>query len=154
METKLKRPVSVWIAQIVMILCSLGFLFSLFYVFFLTSGVGIGSLVGLAIMLIINLGLSSLFIVACWGMARRRAYGRWLGIGLLSMIIFTQLMAQVRRPDGPIPYAEYENETQAIAGLVTQLVILGLITWLTLTLAFSKRVSAFFTDDDGVNSVS
>lgn len=152
METNPKRPIAVWIAQIAMILFSLAFLMPLFYLLFLAPTFGIGSLASLAIMIAINLGFSLLSIVAFWGMARRRSYGRWIAVGILSFLIATALLGTITRPSGPLPYAEYENATQAIAGFITQVIMFALLIWLTLTLAVGKRAAAFFSGEAVIDS--
>jgi len=147
MENKPKRPISVWIAQIVMILGSLLFLLPLIMLLFLPGAVGIGSVFGLVFLVTVYVGISFLFGLSFWGMARRRSYGRWLAVGMLSFFIAVTLLGTITRPSGPLPYAEYENATQAIAGFITQVIMFALLIWLTLTLAVGKRVAAFFSGE-------
>jgi hypothetical protein len=147
METKPKRPISVWIAQIVMILGSLLFLLPLVFLLFLPGAAGIGSIFGLVFLVTIYIGISFLFGLAFWGMARRRSYGRWIAVGMLSFFVATALLGTITRPSGPLPYAEYENATQAIAGFVTQVIMFVLLIWLTVALAIGKRAAAFFSGE-------
>ena len=148
MENKLRRPASVWIAQILMIVGALFFLSPLVMLLFLPGGVGIGSIVGFILMIGIFLGMVTLFLIAFWGMARRRLSGRWLGVGMLSLLVFFSIVGQIVQTSGPLGRWEYENSTQAMAGFMTQLIVLGLLVWLILALAFGKRATAFFAGTD------
>lgn len=146
MENRIRRPASVWIAQILLIIFSLLFLLPLIMLLFVSAG--IPSIIGLAIAAMINLGIVSLFLTAFVGMARRRQYGRWLGVGVLSLMLFFSILAQFVRPSGPLQYYEYENATEAAAGFMTQVLMCGLFLWLILALAFGKRATSFFTGKD------
>ncbi len=145
MENRIRRPASVWIAQVFMIIGALLLLLPLAMFLFLPGGIGITNIIGFVIIALIYLGLASLFLLAFWGMARRRGWGRWLGVGMLSLLVLVSILGQIVRPSGPVEYWEYDNARQAAAGLMAQLFILGLFLWLIYSLAFGKRATAFFT---------
>lgn len=145
MENKPRRPISVWIAQILLAIFILIFLLPLVLVLLAPVGIGSISIIGMAFMMLLYLGVTALLIASFWGMARRRPYGRWLGLAVLSLMFVFSIFGQIIRPPGPMPYAEYENSTQATAGTVTQIVMIGLFLFLLLHLAFAKSVTAFFS---------
>ena len=145
MENKPKRPASVWIAQILLAIFILIFLLPLVMVLLLPVGTGSISIIGIAIMMLLYFGVTTLLIASFWGMACRRPYGRWLGLAELSLLFVFSILGQMMTPPGPVPYAEYENTTQAIAGTVTQLVMCGLFLFVLVHLAFAKSVTAFFS---------
>ena len=92
----------------------------------------------------VMLGLVLLLTIAFWGLAKRKKYGRWLGV--LSLMLFWGLLIllKLRRPSGPYQYYEYDNPAQLAGAVIVQVVLHGLILLLILRLAFSKRVSEFF----------
>ncbi|HMO81151.1 MAG TPA: hypothetical protein PKD24_10200 [Pyrinomonadaceae bacterium] len=102
------------------------------------------SLIGIIFALVLYLGIVVIFQIAFWGMARRKSYGRWMCIGVLSLVLFFSVMGTINRPKGPFEYYEYENSTQAAAGLQAQIALTGSLLALILVLAFSNRVKDFF----------
>lgn len=148
MQNRIKRPISVWIAQILMIFFTLFFLLSFILVFLLVvQNPNSVTLVGIIFGFIIYLVTICIFLFAFWGMAKRRSYGRWLCVISLSLILFFGVMGSMSRqsaPNGPFEYYEYENSTQAAAGLQAQIAIIALALALILTLSFSMRVKDFF----------
>ncbi len=146
MENQTKRPISVWIAQILIMLFSIVFLLPILMIVpVLIANPTSFSIFGLLLVLTVYLTIIVLFQLAFWGMVWRRAYGRWIGVSVLFMIIVFSILGQFARPSGPFEYQEYENAVQATAGLFAQITIVGLLTWLALTLAFGKKVNAFFS---------
>jgi len=146
METRIKRPTSVWVAQIVI------FVFAL--VFSAPIVVALGALFGpnrqagpmfsIVLVLIANVIFLALFIAAFWGMATRKPFGRWLGVGMLGLTFLLSIAGQVFRPEGPLEYAAYENETQRMSGILAQVLMSALFMLLLYYLAFGKKVAAFF----------
>ena len=77
-------------------------------------------------------------LAAVWGMAKRKPFGRWLGIGLLSaMLIFSYVYPWLRPPPNPIDYG--------YAILLIRILMTGLTVFLILHLTFAGKVSAFFS---------
>lgn len=144
MKSTIKRPASVWIAQVLLVVFALMLLLPLLTLLF-TFGVPVR---GFVVAVAINLAIVSLLIVAFWGMVRRRQYGRWISVGMLSLMLLLSIVGQIVRPSGPLQYYEYENATEAAAGLMTQVLISGLFLWLILALAFGKRSASFFSGKD------
>ena len=148
MENRITRPISVWIAQIVMIGGAVLFFVAFLLVMFMLTSLDETYVAIILIASAMYLGLMGLFIAAFVGMARRKQWGRWLAVGLLSLMVIFGVVGQFARPSGPFEYAEYENVTQAAAGFMTGIIILGLMLWLTLSLAFGKRARSFFSGTD------
>ena len=150
MEKKIKRPISVWITQIILILLTLTFLavMGISVTNLLRSGAPLfGILIGAGL----NLALIVLFLTAFWGMVRRKTYGRWLSVGSLLFILLISILGQIFRPSGPMEYYEYSNSTQRMAGIMMQIVLVVSFLTLTLHLGFAICVSAFFSS--GKNAV-
>ncbi len=68
-----------------------------------------------------------------------------VGVSFLSFIFVFSALAQIIKPEGPIKRYEYTNNVQLISGIITQIVILGLLLFLILRLAFGKSVLRFFS---------
>ena len=86
METNIKRPPSVWITQILIVILALLFaLPALIWVIVYGGGIGAVSFPRpfLLILLAINLGISFLYLLCFWALVRRKSYSRWLSIVLL-----------------------------------------------------------------------
>ena len=146
MKNKSKRPISIWIAQILISIPTLLF-FALALMQFVAM---LGSLSsGRALLLIIPilfiLGFAFLFSVSIWGMAKRRTYGRWLGVVSLSLMMLFSLAGQLIQPAGPMEYYQYKNSAERFGGFVGAVIMFGLFLWLILHIAFAKSVAAFFS---------
>lgn len=135
-----KRPPSVWIAQIVLTLFALVFIFLPLLVVG-NIPVSLFILVYLFVMFVL---LVILPIASVIGMAKRKSWGRWIGVGVLSFVFLISAISQILRPEGPVQRYEYSNTTQMISGVTAQVVLTGLFLLLILRLAFAKRVSRFF----------
>lgn len=147
MNNKAKRPISIWITQILLIIFILLFLFAslinLVSLFNNANAVS-SNIFGVIVYLLITISLILLFLISFWGLAKRKIYGRWLGVTSLALVGIFVIIGQLFRPKGPIEYYEYENNTQLISAYITQGVMLTLFLTLILYVAFSKRVTAFF----------
>lgn len=145
METKPKRPLSVWIAQILLLIFTLVFSASTVaaVVGLFSSGASLNIRFLMAIVL--NICIVLAFVAAFWGMAQRRPYGRWIGVGMLSLMFVMSIVGQTMQTEGPLKPYEYDNATQRMAGLMTQLVMGALFLSLIAYLAFSTKAADFFT---------
>ena len=144
MKNKIKRPISVWIAQTILVIFALLFILTLLFALMATIFSPKFSVVGAIITWFINILLVTLFLSSVWGMGQRKRYGRWLGVGMLSIILVFFTFSQMVQPAGPVEYYEYDNAAQRLGGLIAQVVFFGLFLWLILHLSFSKKVKAFF----------
>lgn len=147
MNNKTKRPVSIWISQILLIIFILLFLvaslISLINVFNSSATVPL-NIFGIIVYFLIAFSLILLFFISFWGLAKRKTYGRWLGLTSLLLIWTFIILGQLFRPKGPLEYYQYDNNTQLVAGYITQIILHGLILFLILHVAFAKKVTAFF----------
>lgn len=145
LEEQPKRPISVWIAQILMMLYSALFMLPIFlFISMLIADFNLQFLIGFLLVSVVYLLLIGTMQLAFWGMVRRRSYGRWIAVGAICMNLGFSLLAQFARPEGPFEYYEYENVTQAAAGLTAQLVLIGAFLTLVFVLSFSGKVNRFF----------
>ena len=121
METKVKRPPSVWITQILLVIFALIFLLPLIL---LVSGFPLWLIL---IGLLIDLAIVALCLAAFWGLAKRQMYGRWLGVSLLVLEGCLMFMGLV-------------------IGIPTLifLIFTGLYAFLIYRLAFGSAANTFF----------
>lgn len=145
MTAKMKRPTSIWVAQILLFVFGLIFVAPLFVAVTaaFTSG-AVASVAGLALVIAMNLAITVLFAIAFWGMFRRKVYGRWLGFAMLLLTFILSVIGQIFRPQGPLENVEYNSPGQATGAVAAQLLMAGLFLLLLYQLAFGKRVIAFF----------
>lgn len=155
MSSKMRRPASVWIAQIIVLL--VGILFSLMAALifarelaFLANGnVTAAQWLWLFVSVTVKLAFFLFFFFAFWGLAKRRTYGRWLGVATISLLVLISVLGQIYRPKGPMEYYEYENSAQWVGGMFGNLIIYGLFAFLLYRLAFGENVTDFFAAEDG-----
>jgi hypothetical protein len=145
MERKIKRPLSVWIAQIILLLFSLMFLLTIFLP--VATGLLAGRIEFLYALLPLAFSLTfiTVSLVGFTGMVNRKRYGRWIGVGVLALFLAASIFGQVYRPQGPMEYYEYKNTAEVIGALIAQIVLGGLFLFLILHLAFAKKTTAFFS---------
>lgn len=142
----MKRPPSIWLTQALVIIFGL-LLLCAFLINFIVLLTHLGeefSIVRTLLVYSVMLGVVLLLAIASWGLAKRKNYGRWLGV--LSLLLFWGLLIllKLRRPSGPYQYYEYDNPTQLVGAIIVQVLMHGLILLLILRLSFSKRVGEFF----------
>jgi hypothetical protein len=142
----MKRPPTIWLTQALLIVFGLLLLFA-FLINFVVLLTHLGeefSIVRTLLVYSMMLGVVLLLAIAFWGLARRKNYGRWLGI--LSLLLFWGLLIlmKLRHPSGPYQYYEYDNPAQLAGAVIVQVLLHGLILFLILRLSFSKSVREFF----------
>ncbi len=142
----MKRPPTIWLTQSLLILFALLLLsaFLLNLAVLLTHLADGFSVVRTLIVYALMLGIVVVLGVAFWGLAKRKMYGRWLG--LLSLILLWSLLIliKLRGASGPYKSYEYDNPAQLAGAIIVQVLVHGLLLTLILRLAFSKSVRAFF----------
>jgi len=138
---KLKRPPSVWIAQILLSVLALVFLlvplllvvanvpesFVLIYIFVLLVFVAVP-------------------IASVVGMAKRKDWGRWLAVVFLTFFVVSMYLISWLS-SAPV---SYEGWAQYAARRAAFLITIGLLLILVLRLAFAERVSQFFSKTEGL----
>lgn len=137
----MKKPISIWITQFIlggMVLLD-GFIF--LRGFTGPEGGELGRyLLGMAILF----ALVSTWAVAFWGLVKRRAWGRWLGLASLIMIWAILTYSQMYPTNGPYQRYEYSNDAQRAGALSARIAIQVLFILLMLWVAFSKKVTSYF----------
>ncbi len=135
MGNKVKRPVSVWIAQALFVFYVLIIVLASFLVMMLTQP-SERSFVGVLLTTILSVVLIALTATAFWGMATRRSYGRWLGVSILSFMSIFAHVGNVLFPS---------NFTKPMATKIMEILFSIFVFVVTLHIALSDKVGAFFT---------
>ena len=142
----MKRPPIIWLTQALLLIFGLLILFALLLnlVVLLTHLGEEFSIVRTLLVYAVMLGVVVLLATAFWGLAKRKNYGRWLGV--LSLLLFWGLLIlmKLRRPSGPYQYYEFDNPAQLAGAVIVQALLHGLVLLLILRLSFSKSVREFF----------
>ena len=142
----MKRPPTIWLTQALVIIFGLLILcaFLINSVVLLTHLGEEFSIVRTLLVYAVILGVVLLLATTFWGLAKRKNYGRWLGV--LSLLLFWGLLVimKLRRPSGPYQYYEYDNPAQLAGAVIVQVLLQGLIFFLILRLSFSRNVREFF----------
>jgi hypothetical protein len=142
----IKRPPTVWLTQSLLILFAV--LFSSLFLFDLVNllrnpGKGY-SVINTVIAYSIMLGMEVLLLSAFLGLAKRKMYGRWLGLLSLTLVWILIIFVQLRRPAGQYKYYEYNNSAQLAGAAIFQACLHGLFLVLILRLSFARKVGEFF----------
>ena len=146
-----RRPISIWIAQIVILLFGLPLTLLVILVslrewaWLISNDVPMSSFALAFGVSILRLGVVCLFAFAFVGLVRRKRYGRWLAVTVISIMILFSIIGLIFRPSGPLPYQEYENSTQRMGGMFATVTIYGLLGLLLYHLVSSDSVSDFFS---------
>lgn len=144
-EHKPDRQVTVWIAQGLLLIFIL-----LWLVSFILGLVGLArngsdaSTLRILMGALFVTGYGLMLLFAFWGLAKRRMYGKWLGVVSLSFVWLLVLYVQIRRPQGQYQYFEYQNSAEVVGAVITVLMISSLFLIVILRLAFAKNVDRFF----------
>jgi hypothetical protein len=143
-----KRPATVWLSQILLLICALIWLSALVLNLLLIAREEIEVspvrlLGGVSILGSIVLVL----LAAFWGLTRRRIYGRWLAVASLSVLWILVVYVQIWPPQGPVKRFEYNSRVQAVGAVTTSILISVIFLLLILRLAFAKSVTRFFRQD-------
>jgi len=143
----MKRPATIWLTQTLLVLFALLLLsaFLLNLVVLLTH-LGDGfSIVHTLMVYAVILSIVLLLAFAFWGLAKRRNYGRWLGVLSLLLLWSLIILMKLQPPSGP--YYEYDNPAQVAGAVFVQVLMHGLFLLLILRLSFSKSVREFFRNE-------
>ena len=142
----IKRPPVVWLTQSLLVLFALLFLsvFLLNLVNLLRNRGGDFSVIATIIGYSVMVGMVLLLVSAFFGLAKRKMYGKWLGLLSLILIWALLLFMQWRPPSGPYKRFEYDNPAQVAGAAISQILLHGLFLTLILRLSFAKKVKQFF----------
>jgi hypothetical protein len=145
MNDRIKRPPTVWLAQALLIIFALLGTTSLaLNLATLVEGDGSVSPTRATIGLSVILGFVLLLLAACWGLAKAKVYGRWLGIIALVLVWGLILYTQIRPPTGPLKRYEYNSPAERVGAISMQVFISALFLTLIFRLAWAKGVREFF----------
>lgn len=145
MTNKIKRPPTVWLTQTLLMIFALIWLFSLVINLVMLARSGaIASTTRIVVGVSILAGFVLLLVIAFWGLARRRLYGKWLGLVSLVCLWLLVLYIQLRPPTGPFKRYTFDSPAELVGAVIMAVLISGLFLTLILRLAFAKVVNAFF----------
>jgi hypothetical protein len=151
MNTKPKRPVTVWLAQGLLLIFLLVWLISLILdLVGLAKNGSDASVLRLVLGVLIIAGYGLMLVIAFWGLAKRRMYGKWLSVASLSFIWLLVLYIQIRPPQARYQRFEYENSAEVVGAVITAMVISSVFLIVILRLAFAKNVDRFFRHDESI----
>lgn len=140
-ETKIKRPPSVWITQILLIIPAIVLAMEAFFRFGLFSMTMGKNPVGPITVLLYDIGVSALCFVAVNGMVKRKSFGRWLGVGILSLNCIRSIYAFIQIAMDETFRSKLMNRgTALVIGTITT----SLMLFLIYRLAFGPAANAFF----------
>lgn len=145
----MKRPPAVWLTQTLLLIFALLWLGVLLLNLVMLPGrVGrggsiIGAMVGVAIIFSFVL----LLVIAFWGLAKRKMFGRWLGLILLILLWVLFAITQYFPPAGPWKRYEFDNTAQLVGATIFQACVHGLFLVLILRLGFARNMAEFFRKD-------
>jgi hypothetical protein len=122
----MKRPLTIWLTQCVLVIFALLFL-SVFLInlVMLLSHLEEFSVLRAVVGYSVILGFILLLVVAFCGLARRRMYGRWLGVLSLVLLSGLLILIKVRHPSGPYQYYEYHNNAELAGAVLVQVLLQG-----------------------------
>lgn len=140
MLPKSKRPVSVWIAQIILGIYAIGIALLVLWGLYkgLTEGIPNPELY-----LITTVGIltfAAVFLGGVWGMAIRKPWGRWLGVAGLTILLIAAAITQASRWLSGI---DRESGFVSISLFFRVLVVFGL-AFLAYKLAAGDAAEEFF----------
>ncbi len=142
----MKRPPTIWLTQSLLVLFAL-LLISAFLINLVVLLAHLGDEFSIVRTLIVYAVMLSIVLVlgfAFWGLAKRKMYGRWLGLLSLMLLWSLLILIKLRGASGPYKPYEYNNPAQVAGAVAVQVLLHGLLLTLILRLSFSKSVSAFF----------
>ena len=148
MKSKIKRPLVVWISQLLFLVDAIIYLFTGFTAILMLISrepVPVSLVARLAVLVV---GFEVLLLVPFWGLLKRKIYGRWLGvfslIAIWGHITYLQL-----RPS--LKMSGYYASEHSVAVFVGQLLLNIAFLFLPLRLATSRKVTTFLQPDSNVS---
>jgi hypothetical protein len=148
MKSIIKRPLIVWLSQLVFLLDAIVYLFTgltTILMLIRREPVPVSLVVRLAVLVV---GFEVLLLVPFWGLLKRKMYGRWLGvfslIAIWGHITYLQL-----RPS--LKMSAYYAAEHSVAVFIGQLLINLAFLFMPLRLATAKKVTTFLQPDSNVS---
>ncbi|HXD31841.1 MAG TPA: hypothetical protein VN643_12035 [Pyrinomonadaceae bacterium] len=155
MTSKMKRPPTVWLTQILLFVFAFLFMTVLLRDIFGRPRVG-GEIdvSGLTALVVVFLGIVGVLLLAFWGLVRRRNYGRKLSVFCLFGLWTMVNLAQLFRCDGPVQCYEYSNTGQLVGAGIAIASYNALFLFLMFRLSLGKKVRNFFSSQPSQPEVS
>ena len=146
MQTKPKRPPSVWISQIILVIyiavTALPVMIGILGV--LASNMPTRDVISFIIGAAILLSLSVLFAVAFWGLAKRKVWGRWLTVVILSCGLLLSFVSQFFPAQGMRP----TNSAQMTGYFFGGFIVFVPFAFLIWRLATGDAAADFFSEQE------
>ena len=155
MRNGIRRPPSVWISQTFLLISALLLLSLPVLSYQSMNGVyrhyGVDTETAARIVnqyviqqLTIVSPFAAVILWGFWGIARRKPYGRLVGIVALSLVSLAIVTSVVVYPYSPVDYYDSTSQIQSVAVIMSKLILTGLILSVVTRLAFAERVVDFF----------
>jgi magnesium-transporting ATPase (P-type) len=143
MTTKPKRPPSVWISQVILVLYSIfgTFTFAVGLVAISTQTMdpyGEATLYVVGTTVVVTGVLVAAFVAAFTGLSKRRPWGRWLTVAIFVVMMMMSLLQALSPIFGDASAAFPSSQSFASFAIV---ILLGLLTY---RLAHGEAANAFF----------
>ncbi len=143
MENKIKRPIIIWIAQVMLLLIFLVVFINA--VFLLLVYVQVGITIGPVGVISVMLGFAMLALLAFWALANRKPYGRALSWAVLALAFVQTLLRILLQLLGIAEFSGFQRGPEVTANFVLfgiwHLMLLFLLIWLP----SSRQVTVFFS---------
>ncbi len=118
MSTRVNRPATVWLTQRLLLVFALIWLFALIFNLLMIARNGASaSPVRILVGISVRGSVVAVLLIAFWGLAKRRLYGKWLGVVSLSLLWLVIVYIQIRLPQGPIKRFEYNSSAEIVGAI-------------------------------------
>jgi hypothetical protein len=143
MAPKTKRPISVWIAQIILGIYACGI--TLIVLWGLYKGLSEG-IPNPELYLVTTVGVltfATLFFGGVWGMAIRKSWGRWLGVAGLTILLISGVVTQTSR----LVAETKSGESLGFIRILLAVLVVGGLAYLAFIIATGDTVDKFFSGE-------
>ncbi len=142
----IKRPFSVWVTLILVILMTALILFGCalgYYRVFSNPGPHL-NIPMLALGIVIRLAMIAALFAAIWGIAKRSQIGRWLGLMCLLLIFAAGVFVHLKNPPSA-DHVTYANDAERAGGTFGEILMAGLLLTLAYRFGFGGKAKAYFS---------
>lgn len=157
MKNKIKRPISVWLAQILLLISVVLLLTQPFVGAFSAYSTAryyaipdnYAAFLVLRVLLygfVINAPVAIVFLWAFWGASKHKRYGRWMTVILLLLVSIACAISVFVDPYSPTDYYDSTNGLLSAGVLITKIGAIMFLLFVVFRIAFAERVTAFFNE--------
>jgi len=140
-----KRPMSIIILQIAIVLFGAVYLGGLTYGIYKAMGPGYHVEASrFAVGILMRMVPLAFLGLTFWGLLKRRAYGRWLGLACILAFPASTIYWRIRGGSGGMFLFEPVNDEQKLGEAFGETIAFALIIWWFFAFGFSRKAKAFF----------